>query len=80
MHNMGRKTCCFTGHRNLPVSKTPEIEERTAIEIRRLIVDEGVLFFRVGGAVGYDTLAAKVLFQIRENEFPHIKVILVYLH
>ena len=26
----------------------------------------------------YDTLAAKVLFQLREREYPHIKIILVY--
>lgn len=78
MPDMKRKTCCFTGHRDLPVNKIQEIAEQTAIQIRRLIVDKGVCFFGAGGAIGYDTLAAKVLFHIRENEFPYIKVILVY--
>ncbi|MBQ2830839.1 MAG: DUF1273 family protein [Oscillospiraceae bacterium] len=72
------KTCCFTGHREIPTGKAEEIAEQTASEIRRLIVDHNVSFFGVGGAIGYDTLAAKVLFNIREAEFPNIKVILVY--
>lgn len=72
------KTCCFTGHRELPIGKAQEIAERTANEIRRLVVNNGIRFFGVGGAIGYDTLAAKVLFQLREKEFPYIKVILVY--
>ena len=73
-----KKTCCFTGRMDIPISKTRKIKERTANEIRRLIVNYGVRVFGVGGAIGYDTLAAKVLFQLREKEFPSINVILVY--
>ncbi|MBQ9968259.1 MAG: DUF1273 family protein [Oscillospiraceae bacterium] len=46
--------------------------------MRKLIIEHGVRYFGVGGAIGYDTLAAKALFQIKEREFPHIKIILVY--
>lgn len=73
-----KKTCCFTGHRELPRGNIPEIAERTADEIRRLIANKGVRFFGVGGAIGYDMLAAEMLFRLREKEFPSIKVILVY--
>ena len=73
-----KQTCCFTGHRDIPTDRTQEIAERTANEIRRLIVHYGVRFFGVGGAIGYDMLAARVLFRLRETEFPNIKVILVY--
>lgn len=73
-----QKTCCFTGHRDLPADKSEEIAERTAGMVRTLITEYGVCFFGVGGAVGYDTLAAEVLFRLREEEFPNIKVILVY--
>ena len=73
-----KKTCCFTGHRDIPIDRTQEIAERTANEIRRLIVNYGVRFFGVGGAIGYDMLAARVLFRLRETEFPNIKVIIVY--
>ncbi len=72
------KTCCFTGHRDIPIEKTQEIAERTVNEIRRLIASHGVRFFGVGGAVGYDMLAARILFRLKETEFPNIKVILVY--
>lgn len=73
-----KKTCCITGHRDLPPNKTQEIAAQTANEIRQLVINSDVRFFGVGGAIGYDTLAAKVLFQLRKQEFPHIKVILVY--
>lgn len=72
------RTCCFTGHRELPRNNIPEIEKRTADEIRRLVTNCGVRFFGVGGAIGYDTLAAEVLFRLRDQEFSNIKVILVY--
>lgn len=73
-----KKTCCLTGHRDIRIGKTSEIAERTASEIHRLIINNGVRFFGVGGAIGYDTLAAKVLLRLKEKEFPNIKVILVY--
>lgn len=72
------KTCCFTGHRELPMHKLESIEKRTADEIRALVVDCGVRYFGVGGALGYDTLAAEILFRLRKQEFPNIKIILVY--
>lgn len=71
-------TCCFTGHRDLPVDKMQEIEAHTIHEIRDLITKHGVRYFGVGGAIGYDALAAKALFQIKAHEFPRIKIILVY--
>ena len=70
-----KKTCCFTGHRDLPTQLKQVISERTTNEIRKLIVHDGVCCFGVGGAIGYDTLVAKVLFQLREKEFPNIKII-----
>ena len=73
-----QKTCCFTGHRRLPPGCIEKIRERTARTIRELICSEGVRYFGVGGALGFDTLAAEVLFQLREEEFPGIRVILVY--
>lgn len=71
-------TCCFTGHREIPAHREKDLAAQTAREIYRLITEHGVRFFGVGGAVGYDTLAAKVLFRVQERAFPHIKIILVY--
>lgn len=72
------QTCCFTGHRIIPRTEYDSIAARTEIQIRSLILKRGIRFFGVGGAIGYDTLAAQILFRLRETDFPQIKVILVY--
>lgn len=72
------KTCCFSGHRELPAEKVQQLATEIEKAVRDLIVKHGVCYFGVGGAIGFDTLAAKVLFQMRKSEFPQIKVILVY--
>lgn len=74
---MRKQTCCFSSHRNLPLHQIPLIRQRTVAVVRKLITEHGVRYFGVGGAVGYDTLAAGILFDLK-NEFPHIKIILVY--
>lgn len=74
---MRKQTCCFTGHRDIPQDKETEITERTEKIIKELI-GKGVKYFGVGGALGFDTLVAKILFRLRETEHPSIKVILVY--
>jgi len=74
---MKNKTCCFTGHRYIP----PESEQRIAKNLERKtreLINVGYLYFGVGGAAGFDTLAAKTLIRLRQNDFPQIKVILVY--
>ena len=73
-----KRTCCFTGHRDLPDNQKEEISRRLAAVVRRLVTEYGVRYFGVGGAVGYDTLAAEVLLAMKVKEFPHIKIILVY--
>ena len=73
---MKEKVCCFTGHRVLPQEKREEIREATRKQTEKLIL-RGVQCFRVGGAVGYDTLAAQVLFELREK-YPEIQVELYY--
>jgi len=75
---MCANACCFTGHRTIPKDKFDSIAIKTEIKIRELISAFGVCDFYVGGALGYDTLAAQILFRLRGTEFPHIKVILIY--
>ena len=77
MADLRQRTCCFTGHREIPEKDLPGILERTEQTVRRLI-ERGVVFFGVGGAIGYDTEAAKLLFRLRATDYPQIKVILVY--
>lgn len=70
------RTCCFTGHRNIRTEDVPVVIQRTEALIRQLVA-QGVVFFAVGGALGYDTLAAELLFRLRDTDLPQIKVILV---
>lgn len=72
------KTCCFSGHRELPAEKVQQLAAEIEKAVRKLITKHGVCYFGVGGAIGFDTLVAKVLFRMRKSEFPQIKVILVY--
>ena len=77
MADLRQRTCCFTGHRAIPEKDLPGILERTEKAVRQFIA-HGVVFFGVGGAIGYDTEAAKLLFRLRKTDYPQIKVILVY--
>ena len=77
MADLRQRTCCFTGHRAIPEKDLPGILKRTEQAVRRLI-ERGVVFFGVGGAIGYNTETAKLLFRLRATDYPQIKVILVY--
>lgn len=74
---MKEQTCCFTGHRNIPADKLQEIVARTEVKVRELMRG-GYRRYVVGGAVGYDMLAAELLFRLRDMEGLGIKVILAY--
>ena len=74
---MRDKTCCFTGHRDIGWPEKAGVKRRTKEHIR-MLCERGVKYFGVGGALGYDTLAAEALFELRSGALPHIKVILVY--
>lgn len=69
------KTCCFTGHRKIPPEKKDEITRQLKETLIRLI-DKGFLYFGVGGALGFDTMAEQVVLSLKK-EHPQIKLILV---
>lgn len=77
MSNTHEQTCCFTGHRKLPTSELYAIEAQAEKQIRKLYAN-GVRVFRVGGAMGFDTMMAQLLFRLRETDMPDIKVVLMY--
>lgn len=68
-------TVCFTGHRYIPESERAAIAARLRQTLVELI-EQGYKYFGAGGALGFDTLAAKTVLDLR-NEYPHIKLILV---
>lgn len=72
---MREKTCCFTGHRQLPEDQKPEITAKLEEAIVSLIYS-GYLYFGAGGALGFDTMAAQTVLRLRRS-YPQIKLILV---
>lgn len=68
-------TCCFTGHRNLSIHQEEEIWQRVCTRLYPLL-ERGVRCFGVGGAIGFDTLVAEKLLNLRKT-YPQIRVILV---
>lgn len=72
---MKRKTCCFTGHRNIPSREYQKIFDKTEKTVENLI-RKGYLYFGVGGALGFDTISALVVLKLRK-QYPDICLILV---
>ncbi|MBQ2062904.1 MAG: DUF1273 family protein [Oscillospiraceae bacterium] len=53
-----------------------QICKRAEVVIRRLYA-RGVRYFGVGGAIGFDTMMAQLLMNLRDKDLPDIKIILV---
>lgn len=72
---MREKTCCFSGHRDLPADELKDVQTRLYGEIRKL-VKKGVTRFIAGGAVGFDMMAAVCVLNLKSQEFPQLHLTL----
>lgn len=72
---MREKTCCFTGHRDLPTMEQKGIAAKLE-QIVTGLINRGIKFNGVGGARGFDTLAAQTILNLKTN-YPFIRLILV---
>ena len=71
---MERETsCCFTGHRRIPLQDGLWLRRMLREEIARL-AQEGVVSFLAGGALGFDTMAAQEVLRVRAEGFPELGV------
>lgn len=68
-------TVCFTGHRKIPPEQMDTLARRLKKAIIELI-ENGYLYFGAGGALGFDTLAAQTVLELK-GMYPKIKLILV---
>lgn len=75
MSDLRGRTVCFTGHREIPLLKSTAIKKRLRETLEDLI-ERGYCYFGAGGALGFDTLAAQIVLELREK-YPNIKLILV---
>jgi uncharacterized phage-like protein YoqJ len=58
--------CCFTGHRGIPAADREKIRQRLEKELETL-ADNGVTLFITGGALGFDTMAALAVFELKKR-------------
>lgn len=73
--DFAKETCCFTGHRKIPPEQLDVMAQRLEETILACIND-GYKYFGAGGALGFDTIAALKIIELRDR-FPQIKLILV---
>lgn len=66
--------CCFTGHRWITAT-TPEVKGQLKAELETLI-NKGVSVFLAGGALGFDTVAADTVLELK-GKYPFIKLALI---
>ncbi len=72
---MKEKTCCFTGHRKIPDYEYNALKLKLK-DILINLIERGVIYFGAGGALGFDTLAAETVLELKKK-YPIIKLILV---
>jgi len=69
------KTCFFTGHRKIAQSKIEIVKAQLADNIEKMITEYGVNTFIDGGALGFDTIAAETVIEMREK-YQNIKLVM----
>lgn len=69
------QTCCFTGHRFIPAEQYEPLKKQL-IDTIKLLTGRGVLYYGAGGALGFDTMAARCIIE-QKAYVPNIKLILV---
>lgn len=60
-----KKTACFTGHRVLS-ENAKQLFNRLYPILETLVTEQGINDFYAGGAVGFDTIAAKCVLRLRD--------------
>lgn len=73
---MINQTCCFTGHRKIPLDQLESVTQRLRDAVIASIKD-GYLYFGAGGALGFDTLAAQTVLNLKKD-YPRLSLSLSY--
>lgn len=71
---MKNQTCCFTGHRDCKDNR--KLRKRLKSAITELITKNDVRYFCAGGALGFDTIAARCIIRLK-RKYPDIRLILI---
>lgn len=68
-------TCCFTGHRKLSLQDYFLMRHKLR-ELLLKLLEQGFTTFLAGGALGFDTLAAQEVLDLRDSGYPHLTLVL----
>ena len=75
MNDLKKHTCCFTGHRVIPSCEKKNNQNLLESAVEK-VIRNGYRFFGTGGALGFDTMAAKTVLELK-RQHPNIRLILV---
>lgn len=70
------KTVCFTGHRVIRQQDAGYLREHIQSHMKSTM-EKGAIHFLSGGALGFDTIAAQAVIDLRERDHPEISLTLV---
>lgn len=70
------KTACFTGNRILS-EDAKKLFDRLYTVLKTVAVEKGITDFYAGGAVGFDTVAAKCVLHLRDTDHLNVRLHLV---
>lgn len=73
--DLKEKTCFFTGHRDVPQDQLADIQKKLEQAIISLI-EKGVIYYGVGGALGFDTVAALTIIKLK-SEYPQLRLVMI---
>lgn len=68
-------TACFAGHRVIRTTDRPVMGKRLH-EAIDLCIENGICWFLCGGALGFDTIAAQTVLELRDSKYPYIRLCL----
>lgn len=63
---MKTKTCCFSGHRNMPAEEKSKVYKKLNKQIE-ILINDGYDTFICGGALGFDTLCASAVLAAKSS-------------
>ena len=60
------RSCCFTGHRDIPLARYGDIWSAVEAEVMKLY-ENGVRTFIVGGALGFDMMCGEIVLRLKSR-------------
>ena len=66
MDYMRKHTCCFSGHRRIANGDLFIVKQKL-MEAITSAIEDGYIYFGAGGALGFDTLAAQTVLELKNN-------------